>query len=70
MARSCRHWRDLLLRPPPVPSVEERCAQDECTTDEDDDDLQTAKGIAAGVVIGLAIWLASIVAGLVLWPVH
>lgn len=64
--------RDLFLRPPllrlpPAPSTGERCAQDERTTDEDDDDLRTAKGIAAGVVIGLAIWLASIVAGVALW---
>jgi hypothetical protein len=40
---------------------------DERTADEDDDDLRTAKGIAAGVVIGLFIWLASIVGGVALW---
>jgi hypothetical protein len=58
--------RDRSRRPPLVPSAEERYAQHECT-DEDHDDLRTARGIAAGVVIGLFLWLASILAGVILW---
>ena len=58
---------DLWLRPPPAPPAEERWVQDERTPDKDDNDLRTAKGIAAGVVVGLFIWLASIIAGVALW---